>query len=175
MSYKNQKNYLTKNLKSDEWYTPKEVVNFISTIVPKNKKIICPFDEKNSEFTKFFSSSINQIDDFMEKDYDYDICVTNPPFSLRDKVIRRCLERNKDLIIIFIESAIFSVTFYKLIQEYNFNYKIYSPSKRIYFIDEQGQQNRPNFHSIILYIDKSFSFNEIIHIDLEKYKVLEKE
>ena len=166
--YNNTINYLTKNFKSDEWYTPLNVVEFIKKIAPENKRIICPFDTKNSNFSKVFKNSIHDITDFMEANYVYDICITNPPFSLRDKVIKRCLDNNKDLIIIFPATAIFSVTFYKLIEKYQFHYKIYSPKKRIYFIDEKGNQNRPNFHSVILYISKDFKFNEIIHFDLEK-------
>lgn len=38
MAYNNTTNYLTKNKKSDEWYTPIEVVNYIKNIVNKNKK-----------------------------------------------------------------------------------------------------------------------------------------
>ena len=167
MAYNNKINYLTKNYKSDEWYTPIEVVRFIETLVDKSKKIICPFDTEKSNFVKIFNNSIHNITDFMEKDYEYDVCITNPPFSLRDKVIRKCLDNKKDLIIIFPENAIFSVTFYNLLNDYNFNYKIYSPKKRIYFIDDKGNQNRPNFHSIILQIDKKFNNNEIIHINLE--------
>lgn len=163
------KNYLTGNIKSDEWYTPIEVVRFIKNNIDlTEKKIICPFDNKNSNFSKTFINSINNINDFMEKEYNYDICITNPPFSLRDKVIRRCLNYKKDVILIFPENAIFSVTFYKLQNEYKFHYKIYSPKKRIYFIDKEGNQNRPNFHSIILYISKNFDKNTIEHIDLEK-------
>lgn len=167
MAYNNKINYLTKNYKSDEWYTPIEVVRFIETLVDKSKKIICPFDTEKSNFVKIFNNSIHNITDFMEKDYEYDVCITNPPFSLRDKVIRKCLDNKKDLIIIFPENAIFSVTFYNLLNDYKFNYKIYSPKKRIYFIDDKGNQNRPNFHSIILQIDKKFNNNEIIHINLE--------
>ena len=163
------KNYLTGNIKSDEWYTPLNVVEFIkNNIELKNEKIICPFDNKNSNFTKVFNNSINQINDFMEKEYNYDICITNPPFSLRDKVIRRCLNYKKDLILIFPENAIFSVTFYNLQKEYGFHYKIFSPKKRIYFIDEKGNQNRPNFHSVILYISKNFKENTIEHIEFKE-------
>lgn len=167
MGYDKKINYLTKNYKSDEWYTPIEVVKFIETLVDKTKKIICPFDTERSNFVKIFNNCIYNINDFIEKEYEYDICITNPPFSLRDKVIRKCLDNKKDLIIIFPENAIFSVTFYNLVNEYKFNYKIYSPKKRIYFIDEYGNQNRPNFHSVILQIDKKFNNNKIIHIDLE--------
>ncbi len=129
MAYNNKINYLTKNYKSDEWYTPIEVVRFIETLVDKSKKIICPFDTEKSNFVKIFNNSIHNITDFMEKDYEYDVCITNPPFSLRDKVIRKCLDNKKDLIIIFPENAIFSVTFYNLLNDYKFNYKIYSPKK----------------------------------------------
>ena len=164
---KNVRNYLTGNIKSDEWYTPVNVVEFIkNNINIGDKKVICPFDSQNSNFVKAFPNSVHNIRDFMENNYEYDICITNPPFSLRDKVIRRCLDCKKDVILIFPENAIFSVTFYNLITEYNFNYKIYSPKKRIYFIDENGDQNRPNFHSVILYISKDFDYNEIIHFDL---------
>ena len=165
MSYDGRVNYLTGNVLSDEWYTPMNIVEFIKGITPEGLKVICPFDTEKSNFVKVFPDSIHSITDFMEKEYDYDICITNPPFSLRDKVIRRCLDYEKDVILIFPENAIFSVTFYNLIKEYNFKYKIYSPKKRIYFIDKEGNQNRPNFHSIILYISKEFSFNELIHFE----------
>lgn len=168
------KNYLTGNIKSDEWYTPIEVVRFIKNNIDlTGKKIICPFDNINSNFSKIFINSINNINDFMEKEYNYDICITNPPFSLRDKVIRRCLDYNKDVILVFPENAIFSVTFYNLQNQYNFHYKIYSPKKRIYFIDEKGNQNRPNFHSVILYISNKFKENTLEHIDLEKVGEIE--
>ena len=169
MAYNNTTNYLKKKKKSDEWYTPVEVVNFIKNIVNKTQKIICPFDTEKSEFVKAFPNSIHNIHDFLEEEYDYDICITNPPFSLGDKVIRKVLSQNKDCIIIFPATAIFSVTFFKMISEYNFNYTIYSPDKRIYFIDENGNKNRPNFHSIILHISKDFSKNIIKHFKLSDY------
>ena len=64
-------NYLTGNIKSDEWYTPIEVVQFIkNNIELGNKKIICPFDSDKSNFVKVFSNSIHNIRNFMEKEYD---------------------------------------------------------------------------------------------------------
>lgn len=45
MSYNERKNWLTGNILSDEWYTPKEVVEYIYNFFnTKNKKIICPYD-----------------------------------------------------------------------------------------------------------------------------------
>lgn len=170
MAYNNEKNYLTKNYKSDEWYTPIEVVNYIKTIVDKNKKIICPYDTDESEFVKAFPNSIHNIRDFLENDYEYDICITNPPFSLGEQVTRKILKQGKDCIRIIPATAIFSVTFFKMISEFNFNYTIYSPDKRIYFIDENGNKNRPNFHSVILHISKDFNTNTIKHFKLSDYE-----
>ncbi len=166
------KNFFTGNIMSDEWYTPLNVVKFIeclSNIIDfKKQKIICPYDTNKSNFVKIFPNSIYNITDFLEKDYDYDICITNPPFSIKYQVLEKILKDNKNAILIFPETAIFSVTFYNLIKKYNFYYRIYSPKQRIYFYDEKGNQNRPNFHSVILQIDKYFNYNSIIHFDLDE-------
>lgn len=165
MGYDGRVNYLTGNVLSDEWYTPMNIVEFIKGITPEGLKVICPFDTEKSNFVKVFPDSIHSITDFMEVNYDYDICITNPPFSTKFKILENILLSGKDCILVFPETAIFSVSFYNLLRKYNFNYKIYSPKQRIYFIDEHGNQNRPNFHSIILYISKEFSFNELIHFE----------
>ena len=168
-NYKGRKNWLTGNVLSDEWYTPLEVVEFIkNNINTKNKKIICPFDSEHSNFVKIFPDSIHNIKDFMEKEYDYDICITNPPFSFKFDILERILKQKKECVLIFPETAVFSVSFYNLLKKYNFNYKICSPKQRIYFIDQDGNQNRPNFHSIILCISEKFTSNEIIHFDLKE-------
>lgn len=168
-NYNGRKNWLTGNILSDEWYTPLEVVEFIKNNIDiSNKKIICPFDSQHSNFVKVFANSIHNIKDFMEKEYDYDICITNPPFSFKFDILERILKQEKECILVFPETAIFSVSFYNLLQKYKFNYKIYSPKQRIYFIDQNKNQNRPNFHSVILHISKDFKFNEIIHFELKE-------
>lgn len=166
--YNGKKNYLTGNILSDEWYTPTNVVNFVKNNIDLgDKKIICPFDSECSNFVKAFPNSIHNIRDFMESEYDYDICITNPPFSFKFDILEKILTFGKECVLIFPETAIFSVTFFNLLNKYHFNYKIYSPKQRIYFIDQNGNQNRPNFHSVILHIAADFKYNEIIHIDLD--------
>ena len=165
--YNGRVNHLTGNVLSDEWYTPIEVVTFIkNNINTSGKTIICPFDSDWSNFVKMYPDSIHNIRDFVDNDYDYDICITNPPFSFKFDILEKILRANKECVLVFPETAIFSVTFFNLLNKYNFHYKIYSPKQRIYFIDEFGNQNRPNFHSVILHINKDFEYNEIIHMDL---------
>lgn len=165
MSYSNKINYLTKNILSDEWYTPDNVVRYIKENFNIHGTIICPYDTDTSSFVKFFPNSINNINDFLENDYSYDICITNPPFSLKEKVLQKLLTDKKEAILILPQTFLYSVTFYNLLKKYRFLYEIYIPRKRIYFYNKNGDLNRPNFHSIIFHL-KSF---DTLEFGKEKY------
>lgn len=167
--YNERKNYLTGNVLSDEWYTPENVVKYIkNNFIIENKKIICPYDTDKSNFVKYFPNSIHNIDDFLERNYEYDICITNPPFSLKEKVLEKILKDKKEAILILPETFLYSVTFYNLLEKYRFFYEVLIPKKRIYFYDEKGNQNRPNFHSIIFHLKNKdtleFGKNKYIEI-----------
>ena len=166
MSYKGRKNYLTGNILSDEWYTPRFIVDKCLSLTDlTHKKIILPYDTDNSIFTKELigHSPIYNITDFLEGNYDYDILITNPPFSLKHKVFEKCLKDDKEFILVLPETYLFSVGFYNLIDKYKFNYKLFSPKQRVYFIDKEGKQNRPNFHTVIIHVSKEFKENTIEH------------
>ena len=96
MSYNGRKNYLTKNELSDEWYTPQFIVDKCIEIAKKQlwfypPKIMLPYDTENSLFVKSLKGKniIYNIKDFLENDYNYDILITNPPFSLKEKVFEK--------------------------------------------------------------------------------------
>lgn len=169
MSYNGRKNFLTGNILSDEWYTPKFIVDKCLEIADLNNKVvICPYDNNNSLFVKELKQRsikeiIYDINNFTDVSYDYDILITNPPFSIKEKVFEKCLQNCKDFILVLPETFIFSVGFYDLLQKYKFNYKLYSPKQRVYFIDQQGNQNRPNFHTIIIYVSNDLKQNTIEH------------
>lgn len=168
MSYNGRKNHLTGNVLSDEWYTPKYIVDKCFDICNyKNKTIICPFDTQNSLFVQRLSSEnehlIYGINNFLEVTYDYDLLVTNPPFSIKEKVFKKCLDDGKEFVLVLPETFIFSVGFYNLLEEYEFHYKLYTPKQRVYFIDENGNQNRPNFHTVIIHVKPEFTTNTIEH------------
>lgn len=170
MSYNNRKNWLTGNDLSDEWYTPKFIVDKCIEIAKDKidkKVVLLPFDTEKSIFVKELSNTSAILcygfRDFLTEKYDYDILITNPPFSFKEKIFEKCLQNNKDFILVLPETFIFSVGFYDLIEKYNFHYKLFSPKQRVYFIDEQGKQNRPNFHTIIIYVSKDFKENTIEH------------
>jgi len=94
--------------KSDELYTPsilvqpiiKYVSNFKNSFISKHGRqpiILCPFDTESSEFILAFKNlttvkhgHISTGQDFFTHDYgDWDICVSNPPFSRKLDVFKK--------------------------------------------------------------------------------------
>lgn len=100
------KGYLTAatNKASDEVFTPVYAVKPIVKFLDKKATIWCPFDEEDSNFVKVLKKEgFNVIathikDGYNFFDYEpdnYDIIVSNPPFSIKDKILKRINELNK--------------------------------------------------------------------------------
>lgn len=104
------KGYLTAatTRESDEVYTPMYAVTPIIKHL-KNKKenatIWCPFDEEDSNYViglrnagfKVIATHIKNDQNFFEyePDEEYDFIVSNPPFSIKDNILKRLTELNK--------------------------------------------------------------------------------
>tara|TARA_B110000285_G_C14928495_1_gene516211 strand:- start:51 stop:746 length:696 start_codon:yes stop_codon:yes gene_type:complete len=94
--------------KNDECYTPDYGVEPILEFIPKEKIIWCPFDTKESEFVKQISKSnpvvhshINDGKDFFDYEPDeWDIIISNPPFTNKRKYFERALSFNKPFALI---------------------------------------------------------------------------
>lgn len=106
------KGYLTAKTDkaSDEVYTPSEAVfPLIKYLGRRRWKIWCPFDQKDSEYVKILSLHgyeviHSHIDDgqnfFFYEPEDYDIIISNPPFSIKDDILKRLYELNKPYMIL---------------------------------------------------------------------------
>lgn len=78
--------------------------------IPKDAVIWCPFDEEWSAFYQTFKkngykvirSSIREGQDFFEYEPNekYDVIISNPPFSKKDKVLKRLDKLNKPFAIL---------------------------------------------------------------------------
>jgi hypothetical protein len=100
------------NEKSDECYTPESALIPLLQYLNKDKiyydctsgissNIINFFNEK--EFT--CKSSMNR--DFLTDSFnDYDIIITNPPYSKKDKFIEKCYESGKPFALLLPVSAL---------------------------------------------------------------------
>ena len=93
---------------SDEVYTPTYAVNPIIKYLKQFKEdaiVWCPFDLPQSGYVKVLSAAgfkviSSHIDEgknffFYEPEEDYDIIISNPPFSQKDDVLKRLYELNK--------------------------------------------------------------------------------
>ena len=93
---------------SDEVYTPtyavKPIIKYISTFFDNDAIIWCPFDEEDSNYVielrkagyKVIATHINNGQDFFEYEPEqYNLIISNPPFSLKDKILKRLNELGK--------------------------------------------------------------------------------
>jgi len=90
--------------KQDEVYTPTILVEPILKYIKPNSIIWCPFDTKDSEFVIRFIEEGHQViyghieegKDFFEYEPDnYDYIISNPPFSLKLKILDRLYKLDK--------------------------------------------------------------------------------
>ena len=94
--------------KNDECYTPDYGVTPILKYIPKGAKVWCPFDTQESEFAKQISkqnpvilSHLSAGQDFFEYEPDdWDVIVSNPPFTGKRKIFERALSFNKPFALV---------------------------------------------------------------------------
>ena len=101
------KGYLTAKTDkaSDEVYTPDYAVKPILKFLKPGSVIWCPFDTEDSEYVKIFKeagykviySHIDNGQNFFEFEpkEDYDVIISNPPFSIKDAILSRLSELKK--------------------------------------------------------------------------------
>ena len=108
----NNKGYLTAKTdkQSDEYYTPPKAVTCLLKYIPQQFKTIwCPFDKDNSSYVQelekagynVISSHIDNGENFFYySPKEYDCIISNPPFSLKDQVLKRLRELDKPFAIL---------------------------------------------------------------------------
>jgi len=93
---------------NDECYTPNYGVLPILKYIPKKAIVWCPFDTKESQFVKEISkenkvvfSHISTGQDFFNYEPEqWDIIISNPPFTNKRKYFERALSFNKPFALI---------------------------------------------------------------------------
>lgn len=97
--------------KNDECYTPLYAVEPLLEFLPqfKDKTIWLPFDEDDSEFVKCFrangykiiNSHINSGQDFyLYEPEEWDLIISNPPFTNKREIFKRALSFNKPFCLL---------------------------------------------------------------------------
>lgn len=101
-------NYM-KNEKNDELYTPDYAIEPLLKYLPKDKIIWECTDFGESNITKVLKEhgynviSTHKKDfDFLNEtaDFDFDMIITNPPYSLKDEFLKKCYEYGKPFCLL---------------------------------------------------------------------------
>lgn len=101
-------NYM-KNEKNDELYTPNYAIEPLLKYLPKNKIIWECTDLGSSNITKLLKqhdykviSTHKDNFDFLTDipNFDFDIIITNPPYSLKNEFLKKCYEYDKPFCLL---------------------------------------------------------------------------
>jgi hypothetical protein len=128
-------------LESDNYETPEWAIKelFKSLQVKDGEKIWSPFRGDTGNNIKFMRKlnldlAENKSVDFFDYQPDsWDILVDNPPFSIKNKIVRRALELGKPAILILPLLCSRNKWIKNLLTEFNASLTLAMPSKRINF------------------------------------------
>ena len=132
---------------NDECYTPYYAVKPILKYIPKDAIVWCPFDTDKSEFVKQISntnkveySHINNGQDFFEYEPDdWNIMLSNPPFTNKRKYFERALSFNKPFALIMTNTWLNDSAPKQLFMDKDLQLLMFD--KRMKFISPDGRNN----------------------------------
>jgi len=133
---------------NDECYTPDYGVTPILQFIPEGKIVWCPFDTKDSEFVKQISqtnkvvfSHIEAGQDFFEYEpEEWDIIVSNPPFTKKRKFFERALSFNKPFALIMTNTWLNDSAPKQLFKDKDLQLLMFD--KRMRFMSPDGRDNK---------------------------------
>lgn len=118
--------YLKSDKLNDENWTPRYGVSPILKYIPITSKIWCPFDTEESEYVKAATERGNDVvyshivegkDFFSYEPDDYDVIISNPPFSCKDKVLERLYKLGKPFAVLLPLNSLQGNTRYKYFKQ----------------------------------------------------------
>jgi len=140
----------------DHWCTPKTAVDAVVHLIPKGSTVYEPFTNDTSKSHIYIHDhgfkTVSHIGDFYSDPPNFDIILTNPPFSDIQRVLSRLFELQKPFILIVPLSLIVRQYF----RQYRDKVSILIPAKRIQF-ERENSNDRSPFDCIYvtnLHIDK---------------------
>ena len=160
----------------DEYYTPEYAVLPIVEYVQKGSIIWCPFDTKESNYVKILqkdfiviNSHIDEGKDFFEYTPEkFDYIISNPPYSIKNKVFKRLFELKKPFAMLIGNIELFgSKERFEMFKNNKFEIMFFD--KRISFFKDFTNKElsiNPSFSS--LYLTSNVLPEKIIFKDLIK-------
>ena len=146
MSLLEQKKDYSKRGAFDELYTPEIAIEMLLPYIPKNVKTIWECTAiKESKIVKVLKANgYNVITSHIEDGFDflnyepeqYDMIITNPPYSLKNKFLKRAFELNKPFAFLLPLTTLEGIERGKMFDKNNIQLLI--PNKRFNFKPEKN-------------------------------------
>jgi len=132
-----------KNHINDEYYTPSEAIYPLLSYLPKDKIYWECTDFGGSNITKVLKENgfkvistgkLKDGFDFLKDtpDFEFDIIITNPPYSLKNAFLKKCYEYNKPFALLLPIHTLEGVERGKLFRKYGIQVLVLD--KRIQFM-----------------------------------------
>ena len=135
--------------KDDQYNTPKEVWESIAHLLPKDKVIYECFygDGKSGEYLADLGFQVehHDIDFFEDPPFEYDLLVSNPPYSCKPKVFKRLAEIDKPFMMLVPVSTMTKKFLKTYFQD---KIQIIIPKSRIHFVKNSVQTKSSWFDTI---------------------------
>ena len=135
--------------KDDSYMTPKEVWESIAHLLPKDKVIYECFygDGKSGQYLTELGFQVehHDIDFFTDPSFNYDILVSNPPYSIKPKVFKRLAEIDKPFLMLVPVSTMTKKFLKTYFQD---KIQIIIPKSRIHFVKNSVQTKASWFDTL---------------------------
>tara|TARA_R110002126_G_scaffold243192_1_gene386333 strand:+ start:29 stop:520 length:492 start_codon:yes stop_codon:yes gene_type:complete len=148
-------NELSKLKINDEYYTPDWVWDCLIPYIPNDKIIWEAFCNDNIKSRKSavylkdkgFNVICNGLD-FFNNDFG-DIVISNPPYSIKQKVLKRLFTINKPFMLI-LPNIILNTKYFIEWAKKDKDIQIIILPKRVDFIKETGGKSKSTFHTLVI-------------------------
>jgi len=161
---------------NDECYTPAYAVKALLPHLEKfiGKTIWCPFDKESSQFVQVLRehghtvvhSHIDQGLDFYVTDPDqWDVMVSNPPFTNKRQIFERAISFGKPFALIMSNTWLNDAAPKQIFRDINFQLLMFE--ERMKFLNQDNSENKITFSSS--YFCRDFLTDAIMFDSLKEY------
>lgn len=160
-------NYM-QNEKYDTFFTPEEAIKPILKYIPKNAIIWeCCDDTGTSNITKKLRALGHKVittgmkENFLtfKPDFDFDIIITNPPYSLKNEFIEKCYQYEKPFLLLLPITALEGIERGKMFREKGISVIVLD--KRINYIEGKSIYFNTSWFSYKIIKENTLIFEEV--------------
>lgn len=158
MSENHKIDFAKKKGATDEWFTPESAIMPIVKKIPIGSIVWCPFDKEESNFVKVLKQCGYKVEyshiDYKENDFfeyepnKWDIIVSNPPYSVRNKILERAFSFKKPFALLMNTNGLFDSQIRWDIFSKN-DFSLFYLKGRVNYMKEYGKSEKssPPFQS----------------------------